>query len=92
MRRGVPTVLALRSISPNPVSGACDLAFDLPRSTAATLRVYDLSGRQVAKIVDGWMPPGRHRVRWDTAQIPGGLYFLRLQAGDFVASRRFTVR
>jgi hypothetical protein len=86
-----PAVFALRPVSPNPVSGACDLAFDLPRATAATLRVFDLSGRQVAEIVDSWMPPGRHRVRWDTASTPRGLYFLKLEAGDFMATRRFAV-
>lgn len=88
----VPAAFALQPISPNPVSGGCNLGFDLPRATTATLRVFDLSGRQVAEIVNGSMSAGRHQVRWDTARVPGGLYFLRLQAGDFVTSRRFTVR
>ena len=88
---GMPIAFALRPISPNPVARACDLSFDLPRQAHARLRIFDLSGRQVAELLDGALPGGTHRLRWETGRVPRGLYFLKLEAGDFVATRRFTV-
>jgi glutamine cyclotransferase len=77
---------------PNPFSDATVIRFDLPKGGLVSLRVYDISGRLVAVLVDRTMPPGRHKVEWDGRGASGrkvapGLYFVRLRTADFEATR-----
>ncbi len=53
------------------------------------LRVYDVSGRCVAVLVDGEVKAGRHRVEWSPST--GGVYFYRFVAGDYVKSGKIVV-
>jgi hypothetical protein len=55
------------------------------------LTIYDLVGRQVAVLVDGVQQPGMHEVVFDARNLPSGVYFYRLSAGNFVQTRRLTL-
>jgi len=52
------------------------------------LAVYDLLGRKVAALVDGQKEPGSYDVRFDGSHLASGVYFYRMQAGDFVQARK----
>jgi hypothetical protein len=74
---------------PNPVVGTPAVAFSLPRSAAATLDLYDISGRRVLSRQVGALGPGTHRLELTgTAGLSGGLYFLRLEQGGRSTTRR----
>jgi len=45
------------------------------------LAVYDISGREVKVLAEGFYPAGTHLVEWDAAGLPSGVYFARLQVG-----------
>jgi hypothetical protein len=64
------------------------LSFALPEAAYVQLTVYDVSGRQVAKLVDGWRDAGTHDVIFDAAGLPSGLYIARLQTESFSASQK----
>jgi hypothetical protein len=88
-----PRVAFLRGGAPNPFVGRTDIHFALPRHEQTTIAVYDLAGRLVARLVDGVLPPGRHQVTWTGRDASGrpvasGIYFVRMQAGDFGAVRK----
>lgn len=73
---------ALAGISPNPsTSGPVDIAFTVARDSRVSLSIYDIRGRQVAKVVDSRFAPGRYTARWnrdiDGARAGAGLYFVR---------------
>ncbi len=53
--------------------------------------VYDVMGREVARLVDGAMPAGQHRATWDASGLPSGLYLYRLTAGDFSQTKLMTL-
>lgn len=79
--------------SPNPASDLCFVRFALPRTSAVSLRVFDLSGRQVATVVNRRMEAGAHGVPFDTSRLPNGVYFYRLTAdGAEVTSKALVVR
>ncbi len=85
-----PQALAL-GVSPNPARGPVRLGFSLPRDTRAKLAVFDIQGRVVATLADGFMRAGRHEAIWNGATLDGparsGIYFVRLQAGGLTLKR-----
>ena len=52
------------------------------------LKIFDVLGREVATLVNERKAAGSHSVRWDAAGMPSGVYFYRLQAGDFSETRK----
>ena len=89
--QALPTVFAFHRPAPTPARGGCDLAFDLPSASPVRVRIFDVHGRLVSSVLDRTMPAGSHRVRWDAAGAPAGLYFVRLEAGSFTAAHRLVL-
>jgi hypothetical protein len=69
---------------PNPFNPTTTIQFNLPSRVRATLKIYDLQGRDVATLVDEERPAGSFSVAWNAKDLPSGIYFYRLTAGDFV--------
>lgn len=78
---GVPQALTLQQNYPNPFNPATTIEFSLPAASNATLEVFDILGRNIATLVDGPLAAGAHRVQFRAAELAGGKYFYRLQAG-----------
>jgi len=79
--------------APNPFVSGTDIAYALPSATRASLRVYDVRGRLVRVLVDGTVPAGLHRARWDGRDATGrassaGIYFVKLRAGGAESAQR----
>jgi hypothetical protein len=85
---------ALSSALPNPFRGATTLRYQLPRREAVTITVHDVSGRCVRRLMNAEeKEPGRYQVAWsgrdDTGDgVAAGVYFCRMEAGEFRAVRR----
>ncbi|HOX26008.1 MAG TPA: hypothetical protein PLL30_09405 [Candidatus Krumholzibacteria bacterium] len=86
-----PAAVALAQNSPNPFNPATDIAFGLEQAARVSLTVYDLAGREVARLVDGDLPAGPHRVAWQPRDLPSGTYVYRLRAGAVELSRKCTL-
>ena len=71
--------------------GAGQIVYSAPAGGLTRLTVHDVSGRTVERILDAWMPAGRHEFSWDSARLPSGIYFLRATSGGRVTSQRFVV-
>ncbi|MFB0515018.1 MAG: T9SS type A sorting domain-containing protein [Candidatus Neomarinimicrobiota bacterium] len=68
---------------PNPFNPASTIRYDLPKGSDVSLVVYDILGREVARLVDGYIEPGYHQVQWDGKNqysriVPSGIYIARL--------------
>ena len=87
----IPTAFALAPNYPNPFNPATTIEFALPEAVSVSLRVYDVTGREVARLVDGAMVAGTHRVAFDASRLPSGVYLYRLQAGSFTQVHRMTL-
>ncbi|MFQ5568115.1 MAG: T9SS type A sorting domain-containing protein [Rhodothermales bacterium] len=88
----VSVFFSLEPNVPNPFSTTTDLRFSLPMAAHTTLVVFDINGREVARLVDAWREAGRHRVAWDASRLASGVYFCRLSAADLVETRRMVLR
>jgi hypothetical protein len=84
----VPTAFVLHQNYPNPCNPSTTIKYELPRASYVTLTVYDVLGREVATLVNGIEEPGYKSVQWDASGVASGIYFYRLQAGDFVATKK----
>ncbi len=87
----IPAAYALLASVPNPFNPTTNIRFDLPEAAAVRLVLYDTMGRAVARLIDGAMPAGEHRVTFDGSGLPSGRYFYRLDAGSFTATRSMTL-
>jgi len=78
-----PAGFILPPFHPNPFNPETVASYELRAASRVSLRVYDTAGREVATLVDGWRNVGVHEVTFDAAGLPSGIYFAKLQAGDF---------
>lgn len=73
---------------PNPFNSTTTISFSLPRTMHVTLRVYDLTGREVGTLVDSNEEVGEHQIQFDANTLPSGVYFYQLRAGQFSETRK----
>ena len=78
-----PQAFDLDLIYPNILNPAVMVEYALSQNAHVILKVYDLTGTEVATLVDAHQEAGFHTVRWDAADLPSGVYFCRMQAGNF---------
>ncbi len=76
---------------PNPFNPASTIRYDLPQASAVSLVVYDILGREVARLVDGHREPGHHKAQWvgrdkNGRSVPSGIYIARLVTPDYTKS------
>ncbi|MEM0963765.1 MAG: T9SS type A sorting domain-containing protein, partial [Bacteroidota bacterium] len=83
--------LAIGTVTPNPSASGAAVTVSLATAGRATLAVYDVLGREVARVLDGPMPAGDRSVRLDVADLPAGTYIARLTANGTSVVRPFTV-
>lgn len=76
---------------PNPFNPTTNIHFRLPESGQVRLVVYDLTGREVAVLVDGALPQGGHTVSWDASRASSGMYLYRLTSAGQVLTRKMTL-
>lgn len=76
---------------PNPVQDEATIRYTLPTTAEVTLSVYNVLGQQVKTLVDASKAPGQHRVQMDVSDMSSGVYFYRLNAGQYNKSRKMTV-
>ncbi len=79
---------ALHQNFPNPFNPETSISFDLLESEMVTLTVSNALGQTVTTLVNGTMNSGKHTVTFEAADMPSGLYFYRMEAGDFSAVRK----
>jgi hypothetical protein len=83
---------ALEQNTPNPFNPETEIQFTLGLDGWTVLRVYDMSGGEVARLVDDYLLPGEYTARFDAGALPSGMYLYRLESGGWQQSRWMVVR
>ena len=84
----VPQVFALKQNYPNPFNPSTKIVYRVKSRESVSLRVFDVLGREVATLVNGVSEPGENSATFDGSHLSSGVYFYRLQAGDFTMTRK----
>jgi hypothetical protein len=86
-----PEATSLSVPYPNPASGPVVFRFALAEPGTVALTVYDVAGREVARLVESEMEPGHYEATWAAQDLAAGAYVVRLAAGHSVHTQRLTL-
>ncbi len=76
---------------PNPFNPSTVISYQLSINSFTTLKVYDVLGREVATLVNERQNAGSHSIVFDGSNLPSGVYFYRLIAGNFIETKKMTL-
>lgn len=83
-----PKSFQLSQNYPNPFNPSTNINFSIPEGQHISLKVFDISGREVATIVDGVRGVGEHSIQFDASNLSSGVYIYQLRAGDRIETKR----
>jgi len=83
-----PADCQLLSVYPNPFNPTTAVSFSLPYSGDVSLVVYDITGRQIASLVNSYLELGTHEFVWNASSQASGVFFVRLQAGRLIQTQK----
>ncbi|MGE5315118.1 MAG: Ig-like domain-containing protein [Acidobacteriota bacterium] len=84
----MPGAFVLEQNYPNPFNPSTHIRFSIPSAQPVRLAVYDVLGREVARLADEPMQPGTYTMEWNAAGLPSGVYFYTLKAGSYSATKK----
>ncbi len=87
----VPAEYQLEQNYPNPFNPTTTLKYALPKGSNVTLKVYDMLGNEIMTVVNGYQTAGNYVESIDASSLASGVYFYKLNAGDFTDSKKMTV-
>ena len=76
---------------PNPFNATTTIMYSLPEGGKVSLGVYNLRGQLIAALIDDYQGAGEYDVIWDASDYSSGVYFYKLQAGDFVSTKKMNL-
>ena len=85
---GVPTEYNLYQNYPNPFNPATNINFAIPKASLVVIKVFDLLGREVETLVNEEKAAGSYNIQFNGSSFSNGIYFYRMQAGDFTQTNK----
>ena len=87
-----PKGFSLYQNYPNPFNPSTTIHFSLQKSEHITLKIYNLAGQEVTRLVDEVRSAGEHKIKWRAKGLPSGIYFCRLQAGEYAETSKLILQ
>ena len=76
---------------PNPFNAQTTIEFSLPLKDVMTIKVHDISGKEVRSLVHGIFDSGEHKVHWNASNLSSGIYFIRMESRHFVDTKKVSL-
>jgi hypothetical protein len=87
----LPKETRLYANYPNPFNPSTVIRFDIAGPGLVSLKVFDILGQEVSTVINGRLDAGIYERTFDASQLAGGVYFYRLEAGGFVATKKLVI-
>jgi hypothetical protein len=84
----VPLRFELYNNYPNPFNPATTIDYSIPKTSLVTIKVFDILGREVKTLVNEEKTSGNYSIKFNESGLASGVYFYRLQSGDFVSTKK----
>ena len=88
---GEVNTYSLSSNYPNPFNPTTKISYTIPERSNVSLKIFDLLGSEVAELVKGEIEAGSYIIEFNASTLPSGIYFYKLQAGDFVETKKMVL-
>lgn len=88
----LPKEFSLSQNYPNPFNPSTMINFTVKYSGNTTLKVFDIIGREVATLIDGYVDAGNYSLNWKATNVSTGVYFYQLRSGDFVSTKKMLLQ
>jgi len=87
----IPDKFSLSQNYPNPFNPTTNIGFRIADFGFVSLKIFDITGKEVQTLVDKSLQPGSYEVTWDASNMPSGVYFYKLTAADFSETKRMVL-
>jgi hypothetical protein len=88
IKLGQPTSYGLSKSYPNPFNPVTSFEYTIEKDGMVNVAIYDISGRMVAELADGYMSAGTYPVTWDASDLSSGVYMVHMTSGDFTTMQK----
>lgn len=73
---------------PNPFNPTTTFRYSIPQTSKVVLKVYDILGNKIATLMDEEKSVGTYELTWNATNLPSGIYFYQLKAGEFISTKK----
>jgi hypothetical protein len=87
----IPVEYPLYQNYPNPFNPITTIKYQIPELTFVTIKVFDVLGNEIDLLVNAEKPIGSYEVEFDGSELTSGIYFYKIQAGDFVETKKMVL-
>ena len=86
--REMPEEIMLESSYSTPFSPVPHISFGIDTDAYVQVKIYDITGKEIAALADGTYLSGYHNLTWNADNFASGMYFVRLEAGNFIQTQK----
>ena len=86
--QSMPKSFILYQNYPNPFNPSTRIKYQLTKSSHIALKIYNLTGQEIAILVNEFQSAGEHEITWQPKGLPNGLYFYKIQVGDYSETKK----
>ena len=87
----LPSNYSLSQNFPNPFNNSSTLKYSIPNSSKVIIKVFDILGNEIETLANEEKPAGTYEVTWHATNLPSGVYFYRIQAGNFINTKKMVL-
>ncbi|UCH65509.1 MAG: T9SS type A sorting domain-containing protein [Ignavibacterium sp.] len=87
----IPSELSVGQNYPNPFNPLTKIKFSIPQKSNVIIKVFDILGNEIKTLVNAEKPTGTYEITWYAESLPSGIYFYRLQAGDYIETKKMVL-
>ena len=87
-----PSTFSLAQNYPNPFNPSTTIKFSISKSIFISLKIYNLLGKEVETLINEYRHAGEYKVKWYAEDFPSGMYLYRLEAGDYVETKKLILQ
>jgi len=81
----IPSSYSLSQNFPNPFNPSTTVGFDIPKAGFVSIKIFDITGREVTKLVNNNLSAGSYKTNWDASGFPSGVYYYRMDAAVYTS-------
>ena len=87
----LPSIMSLSQNYPNPFNASTTISYTLDTGSQVTVDVFDLLGKKVVTLFDGYQSAGQHSIVWNAGNVASGTFFYKVQAGEYSETRKMSL-